>query len=52
MGLTTGFAAAAPPQDNNAPAVTPESRPAPRADVRAMTDRELGSELGRVSGKD
>ena len=49
MGLTSGVAGADPRPE----AVTPgESRPAPTVDVRTMTDQELGTELGRVHGKD
>ena len=50
MGLASGLAAAEPLAGDTTP--TPESRPALRSDVRVLTDRELGSELGRVSGKD
>jgi hypothetical protein len=48
MGLVPATAAAEPAATQS----TSDSRPAPATDVRSMTDRELGAELGRVSGKD
>lgn len=50
MGLSAGVAAADPA--DSAAQSTEDSRPAPPADVRTMTDQELGAELGRVAGKD
>ncbi|MGH3876695.1 MAG: SGNH/GDSL hydrolase family protein [Actinophytocola sp.] len=49
LGVAPGLAAAEPLPDNGTTTYTPPSRP---ADVRSMNDRQLGQELGRVSGKD
>jgi len=51
MGITTGLASAEPLPGDYAPS-TPDSRPAAPTDVRGMSDRQLGQELARVSGKD
>ncbi|MFC4852642.1 hypothetical protein [Actinophytocola glycyrrhizae] len=51
MGLSAGVAVADPQQADTTQA-TEDARPAPPVDVRTMTDQELGTELGRVAGKD
>ncbi len=50
IGLTPGTAAAEPSTPTQQS--TSDSRPAPARNVQSMTMRELGEELGRVSGKD